>query len=160
MTMRRSLALAVSTWLLAFALRAFARAELDTLENPRHLMSPPFSWVGSGSVEIPVVTTIIVLFTLYATVLAWWRLRPTRLAATGLGLFVGGAAANTTERLAFGAVTDYIPIAWPDTYLANFADLAILTGAIVLASALLHSCALRYTERRGKRERQDSTRSS
>ena len=83
--------------------------------------------------------------------MAWWRLRPNRLAATGLGLFIGGAVANTTELLIFGAVTDYIPISWPGDYFVNFPDLAVVTGTVLLAAALVHSIAIRYKLFRSKR---------
>jgi signal peptidase (SPase) II len=143
-TMRHSLAVAVWTWLLAFVFRACAQSFLETLENSRQVMPPLVGWLTNGRpVEIPAVTAIVVPMILYAIALAWWRLRLTWPASTALGLFVGGAAANTSERLAFGGVTDYIPISWSDTYLANFADLAIVTGTVLLAGALLHSCAVR-----------------
>src|SRR5512144_2438905 len=147
--MRRSLDLTVCTWLLALVLRAYAKSFLDTLENSRHVMPPVFGWVPAGRpVEVPAVTAIVVLIVVYGITLAWWRLRLTWPASTGLGLFMGGAAANTSERLAFGSVTDYIPIhlpiSWSARYLANFADLAIVMGTVLLAGALLHSCAARH----------------
>ena len=142
--MRGSLAVAVCTWLLAFVLRACVTPFLDTLENSRQVMPPVFGWMANGQpVEIPALTAIVVPMILYAIALAWWRLRLTWPASAGLGLFAGGAAANTSERLAFGGVIDYIPISWPDTYLANFADLAILAGIMLLVGGLLHSCAVR-----------------
>ncbi len=143
--MRRSVAVAVCTWLLAFVLRASVTLFLDTLENSHSMIPPVFGWMANGRpVEIPALTAIVVPIILYAIALAWWRLRLTWPASTGLGLFVGGAAANTSERLAFGGVIDYIPISWPDSYLVNFADLAILAGTVLLAGGLLHSCAVRY----------------
>jgi hypothetical protein len=151
--MRRSLALAVCAWLVAFVLRACARPLFDTVENSRDAMPPVFSWVGGRSVEVPLVTMIAVPVLVYAIALAWWRLRLTWLASAGVGLFVGGAFANASERLAFGSVTDYIPISWPDRYLANFADLAIVAGIVLLASALLHSCAVRSAGFRSDQER-------
>jgi signal peptidase (SPase) II len=142
--MRRSLAVAVCTWILALVLRAGAQSFLETLENSRQVMPPLFGWMANGQpVEIPAFTAIVVPMILYAIALAWWRLRLTWPASTGLGLFVGGAAANTSERLAFGGVIDYIPISWPDAYLLNVADLAILAGTALLAGGLLHSCARR-----------------
>jgi hypothetical protein len=110
-TMRRSLAVAVCTWILTLVLRAGAQSFLETLENSRQVMPPLFGWMANGQpVEIPAFTAIVVPMILYAIALAWWRLRLTWPASTGLGLFVGGAAANTSERLAFGGVIDYIPI--------------------------------------------------
>src|SRR6266704_3202296 len=106
--MRRTAAVAVCVWLLAFILRDVARATLETLENTRPAIAPPLGWMGGHSVELPPVTTIVVLVLLCGIVLAWWRLRLPRLAASGLGLFIGGATANTTERIVFASVTDYI----------------------------------------------------
>jgi hypothetical protein len=137
--MRWSLIVVACTWLVAMILRACARLLVDTLENPDGVLSLP----GGGLVEIPLVNTVLVLILLYVVILVWWRLRPTWLAATGLGLYVGGAAANATERFAFGAVTDYIPIPWPEPYLANFADLAMITGGVVLTGALIHGVVRR-----------------
>ena len=61
----------------------------------------------------------------------------------GFGLFIGGAAANVTEQIAFGGVTDYISISWLDDYLVNVSDLAIIAGAALLAIALFSSLARR-----------------
>lgn len=155
--MRRSLAVAVWTWLLALVLRVSVMPFLDTLENSHYVVPPVFGWMVNGQpVEIPAVTAIVVPIILYAIALAWWRFRLTWLASTGLGLFVGGAASNTSERLAFGGVIDYIPISWPGAYLVNFADLAILAGTVLLAGGLLHSCAVRYRASRSKADARPS----
>ena len=149
--MRRSLAVAVCTWLLAFVLRVSVMPFLDTLENAHYVVPPVFGWMVNGQpVQISAFTAIVVPIILYAIALVWWRFRLTWPASTGLGLFVGGAAANTSERLAFGGIIDYIPISWPDAYLVNFADLAVLAGTVLLAGALLHSCAVRYRASRSK----------
>ncbi len=142
--MRLSLILAFGTWLLAFLLRAVARTYPGTVENPRpHTVSPPLSWLGGPEFQLPAVTTVGVPILLFVVILAWWRFRPSRLAATGLGLFLGGAAANTTERLVFGSVTDYLPIPWPIDSVANFADLAVVSGAALVVVSLLHAFARR-----------------
>jgi len=130
------------TWLLALVLRVLARAHVETVENARQTASPPLAWLkglGPPSIQVPVTSTVIVLLIICAIVLAWWRLRPTPLAATGLGLFIGGAAGNTTEQITYGGVTDYIPISWPDAYLVNVADVAIVAGGVLLGIALLLS---------------------
>ena len=140
--MRQSIVVASGTWLLALVLRALAKTHLETLENPRHIPSPPLAWLkglGPTSIQVPVISSVEVLLIICVIILVWWRLRPPPLAATGLGLFVGGAAANTAEEMALGRVTDYIPISWPDDYLVNFPDLAIVAGGVLLTTALVYS---------------------
>ncbi len=62
----------------------------------------------------------------------WPRTAAVRL---GLGLVVGGAAANVVERLRFGYVIDYLDVhVWP---VFNLADSAIVIGAGLLVLALL-----------------------
>jgi len=63
---------------------------------------------------------------------AWPRTAAVR---WGLGLVLGGAAANVVERLRFGYVIDYLDVhVWP---VFNLADSAIVVGAGLLALALL-----------------------
>jgi hypothetical protein len=140
--MRLSLIVACGTWLLALVLRALANAHVDTVQNPRQILSPPLAWLkalGPTSIQVPVISSVTVLLFICAIVLVWWRLRLPRLAATGLGLFVGGAGANTVEQTTFGSVTDYIPISWPNDYVLNMADIGIVAGGVLLAIALVGS---------------------
>ena len=144
--MRLSVIVGSGTWLLALVLRAVAEAYFETVENPRQMASPPLAWLkglGSASIHVPVISSVIVLLIICAIVLAWWRLRPTPLAATGLGLFIGGAFSNTAEQITHSGVTDYIPILWPDDYLVNVADVAIVAGGVLLTIALVSSFARR-----------------
>lgn len=54
---------------------------------------------------------------------------------TGLGLALGGAAANLTDRLALGGVIDFISLGrWP-TF--NLADVAMVCGVAVTAASVL-----------------------
>ena len=149
--MRLSFGVAFSTWLLALTLRIFALAYLGTAQNPRAGIPPLLNWMGTQSGEIPMATAIAVLIVMFVMIAAWWRLHLTSLAATGLGLFVGGGAANTTEQLVYGSVTDYIPISLEDDFLANFADVTIVAGALLLTVALVHSAMLRHRTHRAKR---------
>ena len=140
------LSVACGTWFLALVLRALAKAYLQTVENARHILSPPLAWLkglGLTSIQVPVLSIVIVLLIISAIILLWWRLRPPPLVATGLGLFIGGATANTTEQVTFGSVTDYIPLAWPNDYLVNFSDVAIVAGGVLLAITLVSSLARR-----------------
>jgi signal peptidase II len=83
----------------------------------------------------PVVTIALALTVLGVAVYnrhAWPRTAAVR---WGLGLVLGGAAANVVERLRFGYVIDYLDIhVWP---VFNLADCAIVVGAGLLVLALL-----------------------
>jgi signal peptidase II len=73
-----------------------------------------------------------------AVVVVLWMLlsgRPTRLTTVGCGLILGGAAGNLLDRLASGAVTDYVHFSF--WYIFNAADTAIVVGVgLLLLSAL------------------------
>ena len=75
-----------------------------------------------------------------AVVLLWsWLAKAgSRLAALSLGLIVGGAAGNAVDRIAYGAVADFVRLhittenfsfSW---YVFNVADVAIVAGVIGL----------------------------
>src|SRR5436189_1944266 len=75
-----------------------------------------------------------------AAVLLWiWLARTSsRLTAVALGLIIGGAIGNGIDRLAYGAVADFV-LFHVDTasfrfswYVFNFADTAIVVGVIAL----------------------------
>ncbi|NLC06385.1 MAG: signal peptidase II [Syntrophomonadaceae bacterium] len=58
-----------------------------------------------------------------------------RLFQLALALEVGGATGNLIDRLRFGAVIDFIDFrVWP---VFNIADMAIVTGAVLLAYTIL-----------------------
>ncbi|SDS66310.1 signal peptidase II Aspartic peptidase. MEROPS family A08 [Actinopolymorpha singaporensis] len=54
--------------------------------------------------------------------------------AVGLGLVTGGAAGNLVDRLVLGAVVDFIALRALLTF--NFADAAMVAGAVVLVGSL------------------------
>jgi signal peptidase II len=70
--------------------------------------------------------------------LVWLARVQSALAATALGLIIGGALGNAIDRLTFGAVMDFalfhIEIAGKDRdwYVFNLADVAIVAGVIGL----------------------------
>ena len=66
-----------------------------------------------------------------------WRAVPTLATAgrVGLGLVLGGAAANLIDRVGDGLVTDYLQTGWWPTF--NLADIAIVSGAGLLILATL-----------------------
>ena len=58
-----------------------------------------------------------------------WRVR------TSMGLLLGGAVGNLTDRFVLGHVTDFLDVgAWP---VFNLADSSIVTGVIILAVVYL-----------------------
>jgi signal peptidase II len=79
--------------------------------------------------------------TLAATVLlAWWLIRTrSALPAVGLGLIIGGALGNAIDRLAHGAVIDYLDLHafGRHFFVFNVADAAINIGVALLIVDLL-----------------------
>jgi signal peptidase II len=79
--------------------------------------------------------------TLAATVLlAWWLIRSrSALPAIGLGLIIGGALGNAIDRLAHGAVIDYLDLhaLGRHFFVFNVADAAINVGVALLIVDLL-----------------------
>jgi signal peptidase II len=79
--------------------------------------------------------------TLAATgLLAWWLFRSrSALSAVGLGLIVGGALGNAIDRLAHGAVIDYLDLHafGRHFFVFNIADAAINIGVALLILDLL-----------------------
>ncbi|MDO8670097.1 MAG: signal peptidase II [Dehalococcoidia bacterium] len=94
---------------------------------------------GAAFSILPDRTTlfIIVAFVAIAIIVFYSRRLPGEriLVRTGLGLQLGGAIGNLTDRLVHGQVTDFIDISiWP---VFNIADTAVFTGVGLLAYFLL-----------------------
>lgn len=67
--------------------------------------------------------------------LGWWLWKtPSRIAAAGLGLLIGGALANALDRVVYGAVADffYFHVGGFSWYVFNLADVAIVAGVALL----------------------------
>ncbi|WP_134725056.1 signal peptidase II [Paracoccus luteus] len=63
------------------------------------------------------------------------RVRPGRLAQVAAGLLIGGALGNVIDRIAYGAVADFLNMSlpgWRNPYSFNVADIAIFVGAVGL----------------------------
>jgi signal peptidase II len=96
-----------------------------------HNTGVAFSLFRSAPPFLIVVLALTVLAVALYNRNAWPR---TGLVRCGLGLVVGGAAANVTERLRFGYVIDYLDVhVWP---VFNLADSAVVVGAGLLVWAL------------------------
>jgi signal peptidase II len=82
----------------------------------------------------------LLAFKAVAVALLWiWLARTgSRLTALALGLIVGGAVGNGIDRVAYGAVADFVLLhvetaSWRFSwYVFNFADMAIVAGVAVL----------------------------
>ncbi len=78
----------------------------------------------------------LLALTLAATaLLAWWLARSrSALPAVGLGMIIGGALGNAIDRIAHGAVIDYLDLhAWGRHFFVfNVADAAINVGVALL----------------------------
>jgi signal peptidase II len=71
--------------------------------------------------------------------LAWLRREGSRFSAVALGLILGGAVGNAIDRLAYGAVADFVLLhagGW-EWYVFNIADAAIVVGVALLLYAAI-----------------------
>jgi signal peptidase II len=75
-----------------------------------------------------------------AVLLGLWLWRERSLVgAVGLGLIIGGALGNAADRIAWGAVIDFLLLHWGtwNWYVFNIADTAIVVGVALLLYAAL-----------------------
>jgi lipoprotein signal peptidase len=96
---------------------------------------------------------ILLAVTLAATCLLTWWLFRTRftLPAAGLGLIIGGAVGNAIDRLAHGAVIDYLDLHafGRHFFVFNVADAAINVGVALLILDLLFAPRIAKSEGQG-----------
>ncbi|MGL4437715.1 MAG: signal peptidase II [Bosea sp. (in: a-proteobacteria)] len=64
----------------------------------------------------------------------WLKRSLRRMEALALGLIIGGALGNVVDRIAYGAVADFVHLHWGDFswYVFNIADAAIVVGVVAL----------------------------
>ncbi len=76
--------------------------------------------------------TVVALVVVVIAVIAYARIDgPSRWLKIGLGLLVGGAIGNVTDRMIYGYVVDFVAVGpWPRF---NLADSAITVGVLLLA---------------------------
>jgi lipoprotein signal peptidase len=88
------------------------------------------------SQDSPLGQAILLVVTLAATAaLGWWLWRcKSKWAAAGLGAIIGGALGNAVDRLAHGAVIDYLDLhaLGRHFFVFNLADAAINIGVALL----------------------------
>lgn len=65
---------------------------------------------------------------------SWLRKATSRLEALSLALIIGGALGNVVDRIAYGAVADFVHLHWGEWswYVFNVADAAIVVGVAAL----------------------------
>ena len=123
----------------------------------------------SSDVEVMRWVLVAVALAVCVWIGVWlWRTRPGRMAQLAAGLLVGGALGNVIDRVAYGAVADFLNMSlpgWRNPYSFNVADIAIFAGAIGLVflpareTAPAESQAAGRGDRtRGDRTRDDKTR--
>lgn len=84
----------------------------------------------SGRTQI--LSILSVIFCIAAAVY-WVVKKPSHpLLCSSVALLFSGALGNAIDRLAYGFVVDFISIVWFDFPVFNIADMAIVTGAILL----------------------------
>jgi len=92
-----------------------------------------YGWFASHS---QATRWILIMLSAMAAVLLWiWLARQARpWVAAAIGLVLGGALANATDRLVHGAVADFfhLHVAGFSWYVFNIADMAIVAGVLVL----------------------------
>jgi signal peptidase II len=71
----------------------------------------------------------------------WLRGSTRRGEALALGLIIGGALGNVVDRIAYGAVADFVHLHWGEWswYVFNIADAAIVVGVVALLYDALRS---------------------
>ena len=96
--------------------------KLVHIENP----GVAFGFLAGGGAIVYVVTSVALL-----SLIAYLALRPQRrLLWLPTGMLIGGAISNLIDRIANGAVTDFIKLPhWPAF---NLADTSITLGVVVL----------------------------
>ncbi|WP_262030840.1 signal peptidase II [Microvirga sp. Mcv34] len=94
-----------------------------------------------GGTNLPPWVLSLVAFVIAAGLTVWLARAGGRLVATALGLLIGGALANGTDRLIHGAVTDFLDFHlagwhWPAF---NMADVGVVCGAgLLMLDSLVH----------------------
>ncbi len=102
-----------------------------------------FGLFPGGSLFFTVVAVIVSLFILFYNHTLPGGQRVLRL---GLGLQMGGALGNLIDRLRLGHVTDFLDFGpWP---VFNLADMAIVTGVVVLALLMLQEWRVEAAQKR------------
>ncbi len=98
-----------------------------------HNRGASFGILNMGAAWVPWLLSVVAVV-IAGVLLVWLRRAETRLLAASLGLIIGGATGNVIDRIAHGAVVDFLDIFagryhWPAF---NVADSAITVGVVIL----------------------------
>jgi signal peptidase II len=106
--------------------------QLEYAENPGAFLGLGAGWTAGVRLAVFAGATVLGLV-LIATLARHLRREP---AQVGLGLIAGGSLSNLADRLATGAVVDflYVGVGPVHTGVFNIADAAILAGAILVVA--------------------------
>lgn len=129
-----------SKWLVVQHLNLPQLREIDVIDPWLNLRMAWNQGMNFGLLASSQEFTRWLLIAVALAVCAWvciWVLRgrPGRFARVAAGLLVGGALGNVIDRLAYGAVADFLNMSlpgWQNPYSFNIADIAIFAGAIGL----------------------------
>lgn len=129
-----------SKWLVVQHLNLPQLREIDLIDPWLNLRMAWNQGMNFGLLASSQELTRWLLIAVALAVCAWvgiWVLRgrPGRFARVSAGLLVGGALGNVIDRLAYGAVADFLNMSlpgWQNPYSFNIADIAIFAGAIGL----------------------------
>lgn len=130
----------LSKWIVVQAMNLKEVQALDVIDpwlNLRMAWNPGvnFGLLGTDAEMMRwVLVGVAVAICLWIT--AWlWRVRPGTVGQAAAGLLIGGALGNVIDRLAYGAVADFLNMSlpgWRNPYSFNVADIAIFAGALGL----------------------------
>lgn len=130
----------LTKWFVVQWLDLFTRGEIDVLPP---LINFRMAWnkgvnfgLFANSADVVRWVLIAVALVISAWVILWVRREKMRvLAQISAGLLVGGALGNVVDRLAYGAVADFLNMSCcgiENPYSFNLADVAVFAGALGL----------------------------
>lgn len=131
---------------LAFIADRLTKAAVQTASLPRELLpgllrcrpvrnsGVAFSMLSGGGWPVIAGTALVI-----AGVLAWLLLRPDepKLTRAGLWLIAGGGLGNLFDRLACGAVIDFLELEFVRFAIFNVADVCVCVGAGMAALGMI-----------------------
>ena len=124
--------------------KAWVLSGLDLREIGRVEVWPPifnFTWVENRGVSFGLFGDgsarwmLSIFSVIVAGVLGWWALKADRrLLVSAIGLVMGGAIGNVSDRIRFGFVVDFLDFSGTGVFpwVFNVADSAITIGVILL----------------------------
>nr|WP_229582644.1 signal peptidase II [Paracoccus sp. S-4012] len=130
----------LTKWFVVHWLDLATRREIDVIDPFLNFRMAWNQGVNFGLLSSSADIMRWVLVAVALAVCVWvgvWvhRARPGRMAQVAAGLLIGGAIGNVIDRVAYGAVADFLNMSlpgWRNPYSFNVADIAIFAGALGL----------------------------